>query len=119
MRTLIAIASLFIFTSVSAQFDSTKTDSIKIRPFDQWDRNAAYNTGIYLKKYTAMQYTGIGLTLAGATVSGIGFGIKNAVVPYVGLGMAGIGFILQLIAPAYIDKAGNFLIYIGERNDKK
>jgi hypothetical protein len=87
--------------------------SVVIDTLTKNDRKMLYNAGIHLKKYSQLTYIGFGTALIGGITSGIGFGIKDNTVGYIGLGIAGAGVIFSLIPPIQIAKAGNFLIKFG------
>lgn len=93
-------------------FDS-EVESIVIDTLTAWDRKMIYKAGIHLKKHTEFTYIGMGTTLAGGILAGVGFGIQNNTLGYIGLGVGGVGVILSLIPPIHVAKAGNFLIKFG------
>lgn len=70
--------------------------------------------GTKLQNAANYSFLGIGTTIAGGTISGIGFGTKNEILGYIGIGIAGLGFIFSILPPIYIGQSGNFLIKVGQ-----
>ena len=118
---LIAFSCFFLIHSKAQTIDTIKSVVI-IDTLTRSDVEKINNAGWALKEFTTISYVGTGVMLLGGAVSVFGFTQSYSspssktyqTIGWVGVGISGVGAILHIIAPGFINKAGEIFIKFGK-----